>query len=99
MFVLGNLVSAVARVVDLAIWAYWWILVARVVVSWVNADPWNPLVQFLHRATEPVLAPIRRLLPSWRMGIDLSPVVAILALYFLQWFLVATLTDLAWRLR
>jgi YggT family protein len=99
MFVLGNLVNAVARVLDLVIWAYGWIIVARAVVSWVNADPWNPIVQFLHRATEPVLAPIRRRLPGWRWGVDLSPIVAILALCFIEWFLVATLKDLTGRLR
>jgi len=99
MFVVGNLVAALARLLDMAIWAYWWVIVARALVSWVNPDPWNPIVQFLHRVTEPVLAPIRRLLPTWRWGIDVSPLVAIFALYFLDWFLVATLKDLAWRLR
>ncbi len=99
MFVLGNLLNAVARVLELAIWAYMWLIVARAVVSWVNADPWNPIVQFLHRVTEPALAPIRRRLPGWRLGVDLSLIVAILALYFIEWFLVATLKDLAWRLR
>jgi YggT family protein len=99
MFVLGNLIAAAARLLDLVLWGYWWILLARVVVSWVNADPWNPIVQFLHRATEPVLAPIRRRVPAWRLGIDLSPLLVMLALYFLDWFLVATLRDLAWRMR
>lgn len=99
MFLLGNLIGALARVLDLVLWAYWWILIARVLVSWINADPWNPIVQFLHRVTEPVLAPIRRHLPTWRWGLDLSPVVAILALYFLEWFLVASLKELAWRMR
>lgn len=99
MFVFGNLVEALAKLLDLAVWAYWWIIVARAVVSWVNADPWNPLVRFLTRATEPVLAPIRRRLPTYRLGVDLSPVIAILALAFIQWFLIASLRDLAWRLR
>ena len=99
MFLLANFIGAVARLLDLAIWAYGWIVVARALVSWVNADPWNPIVQFLHRATEPVLAPIRRRLPGWRLGVDLSPMVVILALYFAEWFLVASLQDLAGRLR
>ncbi len=99
MFLLANFIEAMARLLDLAVWAYGWIVIARVLISWVNADPWNPIVQFLHRATEPVLAPIRRWLPGWRLGIDISPVVVILALYFIEWFLVATLKDLAWRLR
>ena len=65
----------------------------------MNPDPRNPIVQFLHRATEPVLAPIRRWLPTYRWGIDFSPLLAILAIYFVQQFLVGSLRDLAWRMR
>jgi YggT family protein len=99
MFVMGNFVGAVARLLDLVLWAYMWLIIIRALLSWVNPDPWNPVVQFLTRVTEPVLAPIRRRVPSWRMGIDLSPLVAILAIYFVQWFLVDTLKDMAWRMR
>jgi YggT family protein len=99
MFIAGNLLSAAAAVLNMALWAYWWIIVARALVSWVNPDPWNPVVQFLHRATEPVLAPIRRWLPTGRWGIDFSPLVAILAIYFVQEFLVSSLKELAWRMR
>jgi YggT family protein len=99
MFVISNLLGAVAQLLDMVLWAYLWIIIIRALISWVNPDPWNPVVQFLHRATEPVLAPIRRRLPTWRTGIDLSPLVAILAIYFLQWFLVATLRDLARSIR
>ncbi len=76
-----------------------WIIIIRALISWVNPDPWNPVVQFLHRATEPVLAPIRRWLPTWRWGIDFSPLVVILAIYFAQVFLVGSLRELAWRMR
>jgi YggT family protein len=76
-----------------------WLIIIRALLSWVNPDPWNPIVQFINRVTEPILAPIRRRVPSWRMGIDLSPLVAILAIYFVQWFLVGTLRDMAWRMR
>ena len=99
MFVMGNFLGAVARLLDLVLWAYMWLIIVRALLSWVNPDPWNPVVQFLTRVTEPVLAPIRRRLPTWRMGIDLSPLVAILAIYFVQWFLVDTLKDMAWRMR
>jgi YggT family protein len=99
MFVMGNFLGAVARLLDLVLWAYMWLIIIRALLSWVNPDPRNPVVQFLTRVTEPVLAPIRRLVPSWRMGIDLSPLVVILAIYFVQWFLVDTLKDLAWRMR
>lgn len=99
MFIAGNLLDALARVLDIALTAYYWIIIVRALVSWVNPDPRNPLVQFLHRATEPVLAPIRRFLPTWRWGIDFSPLVAILAVMFVQQFLVRSLGELAWRMR
>ena len=99
MFVMGNFLGAVARLLDLVLWAYLWLIIIRALLSWVNPDPWNPVVQFLTRVTEPILAPIRRRVPSWRIGIDLSPLVAILAIYFVQWFLVGTLRDVAWRMR
>jgi len=99
MFVMGNFLGAVARLLDLVLWACMWLIIIRALLSWVNPDPWNPIVQFLTRVTEPILAPIRRRVPSWRIGIDLSPLVAILAIYFVQWFLVGTLRDVAWRMR
>ncbi|HYL80904.1 MAG TPA: YggT family protein [Candidatus Acidoferrum sp.] len=99
MFVAGNFLDAAARILDIALTAYYWIIIVRAIISWVNPDPWNPIVQFLQRVTEPVLAPIRRILPTWRWGIDISPLVAILALIFIQQFLVGSLRDLAWRMR
>jgi len=99
MFVLSNLVQALARLVELVLWAYFWIIIARAVLSWVNPDPFNPIVRFLYRVTEPVLRPIRRRLPTMQMGLDLSPMLVILAIYFLQSFLVESLRDLALSLR
>jgi YggT family protein len=97
MFVVGNVLLGLATVLDYALWFYMWIIIARALISWVNPDPWNPIVQFLDRATEPVLAPIRRCL-GWRMGIDLSPLVAIVAITFLQIAVVQSLKDLALRM-
>src|SRR5438552_17225275 len=97
MFVAGNLLSAVAFVLHMLLQAYIWVVVIRALLSWVNPDPWNPIVRFLHQVTEPVLRPIRRRLPM--SGIDFSPMVVILAIYFLQWFLVRALEDAAVRLR
>jgi YggT family protein len=99
MFVLANLVLAVARLLELVLWAYFWIIIARAVLSWVNPDPFNPIVRFLYRVTEPVLRPIRHRLPTMGMGLDLSPMLVILAIYFLQSFLVESLRDLALSLR
>src|ERR1700693_4352011 len=99
MFIASNLLSALATILDIALTAYYWIIIVRAIVSWVNPDPWNPIVQFLYRATDPVLRPIQRILPTRGWGIDFSPLVAILSIIFVQRFLVASLNDLAWRLR
>lgn len=97
MFVAGNLLHAVATVLDYVLWLYMWVIIARAVISWVNPDPWNPIVQFLDRATEPVLGPIRRML-GWRMGLDVSPIIAFLIIMFLQLAVVQTLKDFAVRM-
>ena len=97
MFVVRNMLLAAATVVDYVLWLYMCVFIARALISWVNPDPWNPIVQFLERVTEPVLSPIRRWL-GWRMGIDLSPIVAILAIWFLRIAVDLTLKDLAVRL-
>ncbi len=99
MFVVANLVLTLARLVELAVWAYIWIIIARALLSWVNPDPFNPIVRFLYRITEPVLRPIRRRLPTRDMGLDLSPMVVLLILYVLESFLVSSLRDLAMSLR
>ncbi|HEX2439960.1 MAG TPA: YggT family protein [Methylomirabilota bacterium] len=95
----SHFVMALANLVGFALQAYFWIIIARAVLSWVNPDPFNPIVRFLYRVTEPVLRPIRRRLPTMQMGLDLSPMVVILAIYFLQTFLVESLRDLAYSLR
>jgi len=94
MFVMGNVLQGFATILDTVLWLYMWVIIARALISWVNPDPWNPIVQFLERVTEPVLAPIRRWV-GWRMGIDLSPIIAILIISFLQIALIKTLNDLA----
>lgn len=99
MFVLGNFFAAIALVLHYVLWLYMWIIIARAVISWVSPDPYNPIVQFLYRATEPVLEPIRRKLPGGGFGIDLSPLIAILAIYFLDHFLVGSLQGIGSRLR
>jgi YggT family protein len=95
----GNFMLAVAKVLGLALNAYLWILIARAVLSWVNPDPYNPIIRFIHRVTEPVLSRIRRHLPVVFGGVDLSPVVVILAIVFLETFLVDSLYELAARMR
>jgi YggT family protein len=99
VFVAGNLILALASLLHLVLQAYFWIIIARAVLSWVNPDPFNPIVRFLYRVTEPVLRPIRHRLPTLSIGIDLSPMVVILAIFFLDNFLVSTLRELALSLR
>jgi YggT family protein len=97
MFVVANFFVAVAGVLNLVLTLYLWIIIARAILSWVNPDPRNPIVRFLHNATEPVLYPVRRALP-YMGGVDLSPLVVIAGIYFLQIFLVGSLRDLAVRM-
>ena len=97
MFVAGNALSAVATILDYMLWLYMWVIIARALISCVNPDPWNPIVQFLNRATEPVLAPIRRMI-GLRIGIDVSPIIVILIIIFLQKAVVESLEEFAMRM-
>ena len=99
MFVLGNFLQALATVLGYLIDIFWWLVLIRALLSWVNPDPYNPIVQFIERATEPLLAPLRKLIPAHRIGIDLSPMIAALFLFFLKIFLVQTLLGAAARLQ
>ncbi len=98
MFVVNNFMSAIAQLLDFLLTAYMWIIIGRAIISWVNADPYNPIVRFLYEATEPVLSRIRRYVPISFGGIDFSPMILILAIMFLQSFLVQTLKQLALRM-
>lgn len=95
MFVFSNFLNTVATLVDFILSAYMWIIIGRAIISWVNADPYNPIVRFIHEVTEPLLYRIRRLLPVVAGGIDMSPMVLIMAIIFLQSFLVPTLKRMA----
>lgn len=95
MFVLRQFFVALASLVSFVLWAYMWIVIIRALLSWVNPDPYNPVVRFFYRATEPVLRPIRHRLPVWQIGLDLSPLIVILLIYFLQQFLVPVLYEIA----
>jgi len=99
MFVLGNLVDALAGVLDIVLTIYTWIVIIAALISWVSPDPYNPIVRFLYAVTEPVFGIVRRLLPLPQIGIDFSPLIVLLALVFMQQFLVKTLHQLALNLR
>jgi YggT family protein len=95
MFVLGNFITAVAKIVHVILNIYMWVVIARALISWVNPDPYNRIVQFLYRITEPVLALVKRWIPFRGMGIDISPIIVILAIYFIDEFLVRSMIELA----
>jgi len=95
MFILANFFNAIALVMDYALTFYMWIVVAGAVLSWVSPDPYNPIVRFINTATEPVFYQIRKRLPVNFGGLDISPIVVILAIIFLQTFVVNSLQGLA----
>ena len=99
MFVLGNFFSALASVSGYAIEILTWLIIIRALLSWVSPDPSNPIVQFIERSTEWLLAPLRQWVPAYKIGIDVSPLIALLILYFLKIFLIQTLLGLAVRFR
>ncbi len=93
MFIFANLISAVAEILNLVLQIAIWLVIGRALISWVNPDPYNPIVLFLYKTTEPILLPVRRRLPL--SAIDLSPIVVIFVIVFTQRFLVQSLFDLA----
>ena len=96
MFLFANFISAVAEVINIILTIYMYVIIARAILSWVSPDPYNPIVQMLFKITEPVLNPLRRLVPMWKTGLDLSPMIAILIIFFLKRFLVASLRQAAY---
>lgn len=97
MFVFTNFLDAIAGILDMALSFFMWLIIIRALISWVSPDPYNPIVRFLMSATDPVLRPVQRMLPPMS-GLDLSPLVVIFMIYFLQAFVVRTLHDIAARM-
>lgn len=98
MFVLSNFLVGFAKILDMALTIYFWIIVIRALISWVNPDPYNPIVRFLYQVTEPVLYRVRKVVP-YMGGIDLSPLIVIFIIYFFQWAVIPSLIELALRLK
>ncbi len=96
--VLSNLLAAVSMLLHYVFTIYMWLIIIRALLTWVNPDPYNPIVQFLYKATEPVLQKVRRKVP-YLGGIDFSPMIVIFVLIFLDSFLVSSLHDIAIRLK
>jgi len=98
MFVISNFLLGLAKVLEIVLTILWWLILIRALISWVNPDPFNPIVQFLYHTTEPILSPLRRIIPPLS-GIDISPLIAFLLIVFLKSFLINTLIGLAVRLK
>ncbi|MBI4681530.1 MAG: YggT family protein [Nitrospirae bacterium] len=98
MFVFGNLFHAVALILDTILTIYMWMIIISALISWVNPDPYNPIVRFLHAVTDPVLSPIRRRL-GFSMGLDISPMIVILVIMFIKYFIVASIYDMGARMK
>lgn len=97
MFLLGNLFMTLAGLVNIVLTALYWLILIRALISWVSPDPFNPIVQLLHQATEPILEPIRRILPQ--SSIDFSPLIAVLIIWAANSFIYRSLMDIAYRLQ
>ena len=98
MFIVGRFIGAVAQTLNWILWIYMWIMIAHAVITWVGPDPYNPIVQFLNRVTEPILRRVRRLIPIPGQ-FDFAPLLVILGLWFLLLWLVPSLQKLASELR
>ncbi len=98
MFVLAQFLKATATILHMALTLYMWIVIIRALLSWVNPDPYNPIVRFLHQATDPLMNKIRRWIPMTGMGIDFSPIIIIFAIYFLQIAVVQSIAQFAAQL-
>lgn len=99
MFIISNFIAAIARVLNLVLSIYMWLIIVRAIASWFAMDPYNPIYQFLIRITEPFLGYIRRLIPLRAGMVDLSPIFAIIIIIFLQGFVVQSLFGIAHSLR
>jgi YggT family protein len=85
---------ALLTLIHYAIWLFIILVIVRVLLSWVNPDPWNPFVKFLRRATDPALHFIRRNIPLPRSAIDVSPIILLIALMLVDTFIMKTVFDL-----
>ncbi|MFO7876211.1 MAG: YggT family protein [Desulfovermiculus sp.] len=96
MFILANLLQAVAVVLNIVLTLYFWVVIISAILSWVSPDPYNPIVRFIRSLTEPAFSMVRRWLPfTFLGGLDLSPIVVLLLIQFFKVFLVQSLSQLA----
>lgn len=99
MYFIGNFIIALASILNLVLTLYMYIIIAGAVLSWVNPDPYNPIVRFIHNVTEPVLYQVRRRIPVNFGGIDFSPFIVILVILLLTSGLIPSLSQFGANLR
>ena len=95
MYVIGYLFMAIAKILDIVLLIFMWIVIGRAILSWVSPDPFNPIVRFINNVTEPVLYRIRALIPVSFGGMDFSPIIVLLGVMFLRSFVVNSLMRLS----
>ena len=93
--VISTFIQALAQILSMVINIYIWVVIIAALISWVRPDPYNPIVQILYKLTEPLYAKIRRVIPTIIGGVDLTPILVILALKFIDLFVVQLLFSLA----
>ncbi|HOJ43252.1 MAG TPA: YggT family protein [Syntrophorhabdaceae bacterium] len=98
MFAFGNLLSALASILNIILDLYFWVIFIRAVMSWFNPNPYNPFVRTIYRLVDPITYKISRIIPTRFGMVDLSPFILMLIIIFLQRFLVKTLFDMALRM-
>jgi YggT family protein len=99
MVVISTLLNAIANILHMVITLYIWVIIVAALISWVRPDPFNPIVQTLYRLTEPSYRFVRRFIPTIIGGVDLAPLLIILALEFIDMFFVRLLLELAFGLK
>ena len=98
MFLIGNFFLTIGKLIDFLLGLYIWVIIINALLSWFNPDPYNKFIQFIYNISEPALRPIRRMLPA-NMGVDISPVIVIVILYFLKSYIARTIIDFGVRMR
>ena len=95
MFIWTNFVVTVAQILESVLALYTWVVIASAVLTWVEPNPYNPIVRFIYSVTEPVFDWVRRHIPVFFGGIDFSPMIVIFAIIFIRQYFIPTITRLA----
>jgi len=95
---LGSLIIILCNLLNIFLTVYSFIVIITALMSWINPNPYNPVVRFLYKITEPLLRPIRRVI-SLRLPVDISPLILLLIIYIIQNFLIVRLIELGYKIK